>query len=164
MFLAQFQCLAAMCLAQGWPLWTQVLSEVQVRRLQDLPETDVRLSHSSCSLLACFSALAFAGRWFAVLRQGRVAQHEAACCTARVFSHRSSSMAQLLLYLISKASRPSEERPDPVDELQSHTCGLSLPSPVPAKRMGCRWPTWCQKLLLLTIWHAGFHPGGTASI
>lgn len=35
----QFQCLAAMCLAQGWPQWMQVLREAQVRRLQDLPET-----------------------------------------------------------------------------------------------------------------------------
>lgn len=112
---------------------------------------------ASCWLAS--PALAFARRWFAVLRQGRVAQHEAACSTARVFSRSSSSMAQLLLYAISKASHPPEERPDPVDGLQSHTCGLPLPSPVPAKRMGCRWPTWCQKLLLATTWHAGFHPG-----
>lgn len=42
--------------------------------------------------------------------------------------------------------------------------GLPLPSPVPAKRMGCSWPPWCQKLLLATTWHAGFHPAGEASI
>lgn len=112
----------------------------------------------SCWLIS--PALAFAGRWFAVLQ---AAQGEGACSTARVFSC-SSSMAQLLLYPVSKASCPPEEGPDPVDGLQSHTCGLPLPSPLPAERMGYKWPTWCQKLLLATTWHAGSHPGGRASI
>lgn len=70
----------------------------------------------------------------------------------------SSPMAQLLLYPISKGFFPPEESPDPVDG-QSHICGLPLPSPVPEERMECRWPTWCQKLLLATTWHTGFHMG-----
>lgn len=141
----------------------QVLREAQVRRLQDLPETDISLSHSSCTiLLACFSSSGFC-REVVYNAPGRAGWHsEAACSAARVFS-RSSSVPQLL-YPISKASHSPEARPDPVDGLQSHTCGLPLPSPVPAKRMGCTWPTWYQKLLLATTWHAGFHPGGKASI
>lgn len=94
-------------------------------------------------------------------RQGRVSQ--GACSTARVSSC-SSSMAQLFLYPTSKISCPPEEGPDPVDGVQSLTWGLPLPSSVPGERMGCRWPTWCQKLLLVTTWHTGFHPGEKASI
>lgn len=59
-------------------------------------------------------------------RQGRVTQREGACGTARVFSRSSSVAHLLLLWPISKASCPPEERPDPVDG-QNHTRGLPLP-------------------------------------
>lgn len=68
-------------------------------------------------------------------RQHRVTQGEGACSTARVFSC-SSSMAQLLLNPISKASCPPEEGPDPVDGLQRRTCGLPLPSTCTSRKDG----------------------------
>lgn len=98
------------------------------------------------------------GGGFAVLQAGQGDTVWAAALPG--FSHSHSSSMACCCFSPSQ-SIPSWGEATPVDGLQSHTHGLPLPSPVPAKRMGCRWPPWCQNYCWPPL---GFHPGGKASI